>query len=288
LAEAFGGTLFMDEIGDTPATIQPMLLRAIETGEYRPLGANRVERADARFIAATDRDLAAGHFNQPLLRRLEAFVIRLPPLRARREDVGVLTRHFLALAVGEGAPNVELEAADVARLARFDWPGNVRQLAHVVRRLALARQNDPNAPLDDILDTLTQAAPITSSARAREALAPTRDERDTSASTRDGAPETPARRYRDPNTIDDDALFDALAATAWCVRDAAQHLNISRTSCYALLARSRRVRRIDEIATDEIRAVMRAHPGDPDRWAATLHTPLEALKRRIRSIEREA
>ncbi len=93
--EAQEGTLFLDEIGNAPATVQPMLLRVLETGDYRPLGASRDVQSKARIIAATDQDLYGAGFNQALLRRLESFVIQLPPLRARREDIGLLIVHML-------------------------------------------------------------------------------------------------------------------------------------------------------------------------------------------------
>ncbi|WP_317201934.1 sigma-54-dependent transcriptional regulator, partial [Janthinobacterium sp.] len=136
-AEAADGTLFLDEIGDTPAAIQPMLLRVLESGEYRPLGARVNLRSAARLIAATDQDLETMAFNQPLLRRLEAFVIRVPALRERREDIGLLILHFLReweTATGEAAAP---PAALVAQLCRHDWPGNLRQRAHVVRRICI-------------------------------------------------------------------------------------------------------------------------------------------------------
>ena len=282
LAEASGGTLFMDEIGDTPASVQPMLLRALETGEYRPLGAPRAERSDVRFIAATDRNLASGGFNQPLLRRLEAFVIRLPPLRERRQDVGVLVRHFLDEAQGEDEGPVAFEAADIATLACFDWPGNVRQLAHVVRRLALARRSDAQASLDAILDALTTVVPSREAAESLSASAPmmVREPPQSFPPVPAGAPA--ARSYRDPNSIDDAALYAAFAASEWCVRHAAELLGISRTSCYALLERSQRVRRVEDIALAEIRAVMQQYPGDLQRWAAELRTPRESLRRHIK------
>ncbi|MTW03828.1 AAA domain-containing protein, partial [Duganella ginsengisoli] len=137
-AEAADGTLFLDEIGDTPPTVQPMLLRVLESGEYRPLGGQGTLQSRARLIAATDRNLAERGFNQALLRRMEAFVIHLPPLRERREDIGVLVLSVLRewAAAHGGWP--ALPAALVAAMCRHDWPGNVRQLLHTVRRALVA------------------------------------------------------------------------------------------------------------------------------------------------------
>ncbi|WP_312645995.1 sigma 54-interacting transcriptional regulator, partial [Stenotrophomonas sp.] len=142
-AEAHAGTLFLDEIGDTPLQVQPMLLRALETGEYRPLGSARTERADVRLIAATDRNLSSAGFNQPLLRRLEAYVIAIPPLRERREDIGVLIALGLS-RLGGDRPATELPVSIIQTLCLHDWPGNVRQLHHLLQRLVLAQQaGDP-------------------------------------------------------------------------------------------------------------------------------------------------
>ncbi|MES2128642.1 MAG: sigma 54-interacting transcriptional regulator [Pseudomonadota bacterium] len=137
-AEADGGTLFLDEIGDTPAVIQPMLLRVLESGEYRPLGARQDAHSTARLITATDQDLGKRAFNQALLRRMEAYVIRMPALRERREDIGVLVVHFLAQFAAEDGQEVALPDEFVSEVCCDDWPGNIRQLAHVLRRAAMA------------------------------------------------------------------------------------------------------------------------------------------------------
>ncbi|MEO1370273.1 MAG: sigma-54 factor interaction domain-containing protein, partial [Acidobacteriota bacterium] len=99
--QADGGTLFLDEIGETPSEVQPLLLRALENGEIQAVGANRPERVDVRVIAATDADLesasATGEFRLPLLHRLAAYTVHLPPLARRRDDFGRLLRHFLEM-----------------------------------------------------------------------------------------------------------------------------------------------------------------------------------------------
>ncbi|MFS2021638.1 sigma 54-interacting transcriptional regulator, partial [Massilia sp. CT11-108] len=125
-AEADGGTLFLDEIGNAPASVQPMLLRVLEGGDYRPLGASQDRKTTARLIAATDQDLDAAAFNQALLRRLEGFALQLPPLRARREDIGVLIVHLLQAHGAQPVLPLEL----VVEIACYDWPGNIRQLGH--------------------------------------------------------------------------------------------------------------------------------------------------------------
>ena len=149
---AHGGTLFLDEIGEASQEVQPLLLRALESGEIQPLGSEETARVDVRVVAATDADLeqavAAGRFRAPLLHRLGGYAIRLPPLRERRDDIGRLFFHFLReelAVVGEerrlADPGPDAQpwppAAWIARFAAAPWPGNVRQLRNVARSLAI-------------------------------------------------------------------------------------------------------------------------------------------------------
>jgi len=137
--EARGGTLFLDEIGEMSPSLQVRLLRALETGELRPVGATRATSVDARVIAATHRDLERasreGRFREDLYYRLHVLVIRIPPLRERREDVPLLVAHFLAALQARGRGAAALTAAAVAALASHDWPGNVRELEHTLERM---------------------------------------------------------------------------------------------------------------------------------------------------------
>ena len=139
--QAQGGTLFLDEIGDMPLEAQTRLLRVLQQGEYTPVGGRTAVRADVRIIAATLRDLGSlvkqGLFREDLFYRLNVVPIRLPPLRERRDDIPLLTRHLLANAVAEGLPAKTLDAAAIERLGAYSWPGNVRELENLVRRLAV-------------------------------------------------------------------------------------------------------------------------------------------------------
>ncbi len=278
-AEADGGTLFLDEIGDTPVPVQPMLLRALETGEYRPLGAPRALRADVRLIAATDRDLYARGFNQPLLRRLEAFVIPVPALRERREDIGVLILYFLQRWREADAPVPAIPLTLVQSLCLYDWPGNVRQLGHAMRRLLLsALDGDWPAP-EALLHGL--AGPEVSHEASAEAAAEASLPLPSPASS----PSPPSvRRYRPPSQIGEDEVLSALDANQWCMRKAADALSVSRPSLYALLDAIPAVRRADAIPFEEIEAVVRQAPDDPACWASTLRTPRESLRRRVRAL----
>jgi len=137
---ADGGTAFLDEIGDLPLEMQVKLLRLIQEREFRPVGALNWRQVDLRIIAATHRDLpaevAAGRFRQDLYYRLNVLVIRLPPLRQRKQDIPLLLSHFIGLACAQGLPQV-WPGDDVTRaLFSYDWPGNVRELKHCVDRLA--------------------------------------------------------------------------------------------------------------------------------------------------------
>ena len=234
--EADGGTLFLDEIGDTPPTIQPMLLRVIETGAVRPLGSDRDQHTNVRLFAATDRDLSVGGFSHPLLRRLEAYVIRLPPLRRRREDLGLLMRHAL-----QGSPAAHdffdaLPMSMVRALCLHDWPGNVRQLSHAIRRLALAWPGGPWPEVEELLGS-RPAFPTPTPAQVPELPA---DENPSRLSLSEPGPVSaspPLQRFRRPAEVGVDELRQALEANNWCMRRTARALGVSRPSLYNLIAR---------------------------------------------------
>lgn len=145
---ADGGTLLLDEIAEVPPPIQAKFLRAIQEREVLPLGASRAIPVDVRLIAATNRDLAtevqAGRFREDLFYRLNVVAIEIPPLRARSDDLGALTEHFLAefARTFQVDPKRLTEAAQAA-LAAHEWPGNVRELRNVIERaFAIARADD--------------------------------------------------------------------------------------------------------------------------------------------------
>jgi two-component system response regulator HydG len=136
---ADGGTLLLDEIGDMPLALQSKLLRVIQEGEVRRLGATASRKVDVRVLAATHRDLReearTGSFRQDLLFRLEVIAIHVPPLRERHEDVPELARRFLAQAAlrhGKALDGIAPDALD--RLMAHPWPGNVRELSNVIER----------------------------------------------------------------------------------------------------------------------------------------------------------
>jgi transcriptional regulator with PAS, ATPase and Fis domain len=139
---ADGGTLFLDEIGDMPLTLQAKLLRALQEQEVEPLGSNQVVKVDVRVIAATSRDLgtmvAQGLFRADLYYRLNVLPIRLPALRERLADIEALAEALLDdIARRGGLPHKSLSSDALDRLARHDWPGNIRELRNVLEQAAL-------------------------------------------------------------------------------------------------------------------------------------------------------
>jgi len=141
--QADGGTLFLDEIGDMSTALQTRLLRVLAEGEFYRVGGNTPVRVDVRVIAATHQDLEArvakGLFRDDLLHRLNVIGIEIPPLRARRDDIPELLQHYLVTAAAElGVEPKTLAPEAAARLAAFDWPGNVRQLVNATRRLTVS------------------------------------------------------------------------------------------------------------------------------------------------------
>jgi len=138
--QAEGGTLFLDEIGDMPMEAQTRLLRVLQQGEYTTVGGRTPIKTNVRIVAATNKDLRhavqQGLFREDLFFRLNVVPLRLPPLRERTEDIPDLVRHFFQRGVAEGLQPKTLESAAIERLKRYPWPGNIRELENLARRLA--------------------------------------------------------------------------------------------------------------------------------------------------------
>jgi two-component system, NtrC family, response regulator AtoC len=144
---ADGSTLFLDEVGEMPAQIQVKLLRFLEEGRFRRVGATRDRESDVRVIAATNRNLAddvrQGRFRADLFYRLNVISLHIPPLRHRREDIPALVEHFLAVFRERfNRPALDLSEEARQRLSAHDWPGNVRELRNCLERAAALAQGD--------------------------------------------------------------------------------------------------------------------------------------------------
>ena len=182
---ASGGTLFLDEIGTMPKTLQAKLLRALESGEVRRIGENESRRVDVRFLAATNVDLQAavdaGEFRSDLFYRLNVHHVHMPSLRERREDIRPLVEHFLSRdGRAAGVTGCSPPAWDI--LLAFDYPGNVRQLEHVMQRaIAIARghQLEP----DDLPEEIRAPRPEPPPSEGTVAAARERAEREMIVST---------------------------------------------------------------------------------------------------------
>jgi DNA-binding NtrC family response regulator len=157
---AGSGTIFLDEIGEVAPTIQAKLLRALQEREIRRVGAERNIKINARVVAATNRDLRAavdaGSFREDLYFRLGAFIITVPPLRERREDIPPLVHHFLVRAASRMKKDVTSVSAEaMTALMNYGWPGNVRELEHAVER-AVILANGPSVRMRELPPEVTQ------------------------------------------------------------------------------------------------------------------------------------
>jgi two-component system nitrogen regulation response regulator GlnG len=290
---ATGGTLLLDEIGEASPDIQALLLRALDSREVQEVGGGAPRRIDVRVIAATDADLeaaaAGGRFRVPLLHRLAGHEIRLPPLRRRRDDVGRLLLHFLrqelealgaAARLGLGGAGAGERAAEqpwlpatlVARLADYDWPGNVRQLRNVARHLAIAGHAAATVTWDPQLERLLhdpRSAAVPAAAPASQPAVPARP---------------PRRRYRHVRDVGNDELLTVLRAHRFKLQPAAASLGISRTALYELIERSPSLRKAVDLTVEQIESALAGAAGDPEAAAAALEVSPRGLARRIRGL----
>jgi DNA-binding NtrC family response regulator len=154
LVTADRGTLMLDEIAELPLELQPKLLRTLQSGEVKPVGGTDTTIVDVRFIAASNRDLhaeiSAGRFREDLFYRLAVITIDVPPLRARRGDIGLLARRFAAAAAHRARRSqVELSDDAIAWLEAQPWPGNVRELENCIERSVVLATQD-RLTVDDV------------------------------------------------------------------------------------------------------------------------------------------
>jgi len=151
--EASGGTLFLDEVSELPLAAQVKLLRALQEGAVEAVGGRKPVRVDVRIVSATNRKLLdhvkSGHFREDLFYRLHVLPLTIPPLRARREDIPHLLRHFLARFCAEENRTITgISGEAMALLSQLEWPGNIRQLENAVYRAVVMSESNQLGPAD--------------------------------------------------------------------------------------------------------------------------------------------
>jgi two-component system nitrogen regulation response regulator GlnG len=295
---ANGGTLFLDEVGEAPLEVQVLLLRVLETGEIYPVGSHTPIPVDVRLITATDADLEErirqDLFKAPLLHRLAGFEIQVPALSERREDIGVLFLHFARQELESLGEAHRLEAANsqaepwlpwslAVRLVRFAWPGNIRQLRNMTRQIIIGSRGLPRLQASPRLEQeLDAAAPPR---RASTPAAPPAN-RPTAAGSPayPPEPEPAAAPRRKPSEVTDAELLEALRATSWDLKAAANRLGITRPSLYLLIDKSPSLRTAGDLSSEEITRCFEECEGDVDAMVQRLEVSKRGLQRRLREL----
>lgn len=229
---ADGGTLFIDEIGELPGSLQPKLLRALEDGSIRRVGSHKERRVNVRVIAATNRvlvdEVAAGRFREDLYYRINVMSLELPPLRKREGDVSLLVDHFLGR---------DWKITEEARRAldHYHWPGNVRQLRNAIERAQILA-NDYNITIDDLPAEVADASDVAhpSGAPAAEGwVAPTRSGINSQSVTSTSAPAASPKL----EDLEKSHIIEILRRENGNKARAARILGIHRRKLYRLLER---------------------------------------------------
>ena len=210
---ASGGTLFLDEIGEMPLDIQVRMLRLVQEGEIQKVGSASTTHVDVRIIAATHRNLEeqvqSGAFREDLYYRLAVVPIELPPLRKRLEDIPELVQYFFRQSKDRHhRENLELSPSVISCFTRYDWPGNVRQLANCILRIVVLAPG-PEITVNDLPDFLQKAAPPNASAAA-------------------ASPSPFSSAAGTLDAIERHAILDALEKCNWNQTRAASYLGVTR------------------------------------------------------------
>jgi two-component system nitrogen regulation response regulator GlnG len=255
--------------------VQALLLRALETGEVQPVGASQTATVNVRVLAATDEDLdaavAEGRMRSALYFRLAGSLVRVPPLRERRVDAGLLLAHFLRQQL-QASDHLHLLHRDeteppwlpaelVSLLIRHRWPGNVRQLQSVVRQLVAAHR------CLETIDTEHIAACL-EPMRSRPTIS---------------EPEAPSLPGR-PGEISEDQLVEVLRGCLWRVGPAAAALGIPTATLHRMIEKSTRLRRAKDIPREELQRCYVACGGDVDAMAAKLEVSPRGIKLRLKEL----
>ncbi len=238
--EADGGTLFLDEIGDMPLALQVKLLRVLEDQEVRRVGESSARRVDVRVLAATHRDLQAmvaqGTFREDLYYRLHVIELEVPPLRERREDIGLLASYFLERATRRlGRSALRFSPETMALLERYDYPGNVRELENAMEHVAALAEREIITP-HDLPGSIRSPRLLTRAADGSVPAAPTLVP--ASAAVTRALSEAQARRdERSLDQVTRDHVLRVLERHHQNAAAASRQLGISRTTLWRMLKR---------------------------------------------------
>jgi two-component system nitrogen regulation response regulator GlnG len=262
----------------------------LESGEVQRVGGPGPQKVDVRLIAATDADLEgaieAGRFRAPLLHRLSGYEIVVPPLRERRDDFGRLFFHFLAeelRTIGEihrlSPSNDEaplwMPASVVARLARYAWPGNIRQLRNAVRQIVISSRSNETVEIGPQIERLLRDAEP-----AATAPMPVIETSPVEVST--------TRRknseYRSPSEVSETEVLEALRATRWEVKQAAERLGVSRPALYLLIDKFPSIRKASDLSREEIVEARTACGGNLAAMVDMLQVSKKGLLQRMSQL----
>lgn len=228
---AYGGTLFIDEIGELPLPLQTKLLRVLETGTVRRVGGTDYHKVDVRIVAATHRNLRQmvkdGDFRQDLYYRLSAFPINIPSLRERKDDIHMLSEHFLR-GIEDGEMHIPLSAQVIERLMCYDYPGNVRELRNILERAVILASGSVISPEAIVIDDMQQ----------QEYLAQDAALIDTGSEHHESVSDSLITRR---NRLDDDTILAALRRFEGHRKNAAEYLGVSERTLYRHMQRLRKV-----------------------------------------------
>ena len=240
--QADGGTLFLDELGEVPLSLQPKLLRALDSGEIERVGAQTPEQVNVRVIAATNRNLdaevSAGRFREDLFYRLLVVPIRVPPLRERREDIPLLARHFLDAACRRNRIRPKrLSDRSIDALQRHSWPGNVRELRNAIERIAILV---PDETVDeDQFDFLEgQVATVAGPAALGGGAGPTTRAPAGASGTSGSTLQAPSGAFDLASEVtlhEREIIVQVLERNRWRMSRAARELNLERSHLYKKL-----------------------------------------------------
>jgi DNA-binding NtrC family response regulator len=273
--QAEGGSLFLDEIGDTPAEVQPQLLRALQQREIQGVG-GAIRQVDLRVISATDAAIegAGCDFKAALRHRLGACEVVLLPLREHPEDIGELLLHFLATACEQSGlksllPSADSAAPEIAAWAElfyqflcYSWPGNVRELINFTRQVILASGSRLILPQHLVKALGVQSEPPVERKSA-------------------GA----GRARRNIRDIDAAEFDSALELSRYEVANTARHLEVSRQAVYRRIEASPRHRLAGQVPSGELEQALATHDGDVTTTARQLKVSASGLRARLRDSE---